>query len=433
MASVKDLGNGKYRVYFCVNNRRSSKTITAKNKKDAERQGIIMEEKIKETGSLDRKTKKEKESMYIVDLSERYMEYLMKRPNKIAEKTREKYEVLFKNNIIPYFKGYRVIEVGVLEVEKFIWYLGTPKAKIRKKHDKDTYDSSTISEIVKLLSGMLSKAVDWEIIESNPCDKVDMPVVEEKEIILYNDIELVELLTKLDEYTENQIIYGEDKGEELPRQKRKVMDLSKRLIVNIAVRTTARRGEVLALTRDDIDLVNRQIEFNKALLYTNGKKSYVRNRLKHGERKTIPIGDDLVQMIEEYYKELDILFEMANGEIKVSGRLFITMRKSNKTQPGDYQLPDPVSEWFKSFLRKKNLREISFHKLRSSGLSYLANNGMDIHTLAKIAGHSSIEPLMKYYIDIYDSSKRQIVDKFGELHSRVELSKKLDIANFKVS
>ena len=49
MASIKDMGNGKYRIFICdgfkpdgrVN--RTSKTIYAKSKKDAERQAQAME------------------------------------------------------------------------------------------------------------------------------------------------------------------------------------------------------------------------------------------------------------------------------------------------------------------------------------------------------------------------------------------------------
>ena len=83
MASVKHMKDNKYRAYFCVNRKRTSKVITAKSQKDAEKQADIMEYKLAETGRLDGETKKEKQGAYIVDLAERYMDYL---ENKKAKK-----------------------------------------------------------------------------------------------------------------------------------------------------------------------------------------------------------------------------------------------------------------------------------------------------------------------------------------------------------
>ena len=118
MASVKHMKDNKYRAYFCVNRKRTSKVITAKSVKDAEKQAIILEGKLAETGRLDGETKEEKQGSYIVDLSERYMKHLDGKPRGIAEKTRQKYQDLLNNNILPYFRGYKVTAIGVYEVEQ---------------------------------------------------------------------------------------------------------------------------------------------------------------------------------------------------------------------------------------------------------------------------------------------------------------------------
>ena len=84
MASVKHMKDNKYRAYFCVNRKRTSKVITAKSQKDAENKAAFLEGKIAETGRLDGETKEEKNGLYIVDLSERYMKHLDDKPRGIA-------------------------------------------------------------------------------------------------------------------------------------------------------------------------------------------------------------------------------------------------------------------------------------------------------------------------------------------------------------
>ena len=157
MASVKHMKDNKYRAYFCVNRKRTSKVIEAKSMKDAKRKADGMEGKLAETGRLDGETKEEKNGLYIVDLAERYMEYLRNKPKGIAEKTRQKYQDLLDNNILPYFRGYKVTAIGVYEVEQFQKFLGTPEARLKKKYSYQTYSQGTISEIFKLFYGMMKK------------------------------------------------------------------------------------------------------------------------------------------------------------------------------------------------------------------------------------------------------------------------------------
>ncbi|MPN32807.1 hypothetical protein SDC9_180287 [bioreactor metagenome] len=63
---------------------------------------------------------------------------------------------------------------------------------------------------------------------------------------------------------------------------------------------------------------------------------------------------------------------------------------------------------------------ITFHKLRSSCLTYLANNGTDLFTVAKVAGHSNTQTAEKYYVDGYDSNKAVAASTFDKLDDLVK-------------
>lgn len=425
MAHVKHMKDNKYRAYFCVNRKRTSKVITAKSQKDAEKQADRMEYKLAETGRLDGETKEEKNGLDIIDLAERYMDHLEKKKSKpIAEKTRQKYQDLLDNNIIPYFKGYKVTAIGVYEVEQFQSFLSTPEARIKKKYSTQTYSDGTISEIFKLFYGMMKKAVDWDIIEKNPCDKVERLVVDRKEIIFYTDDQLVELLDLIDQDTQAELARADEMDRRInfhpyTVQKIRVAALGKQLIVNLAVKTAARRGEILGLYREDINLIEKTVNYQREVLYTRTKDTYIKEGLKYGDSKLLYINDSLVEMISDYFYELDKLFELSNGVLEPNNLLFMTLKNNKKSKIGDIMFPDPVSEWFKLFLEMHNMPPITFHKLRTSSLCYLLNNGMSIFDTAKIAGHSNTQTLERYYAQIYKKNKIVAANKFDKLDDMV--------------
>lgn len=424
MASVKHMKDNKYRAYFCVNRKRTSKVIEAKSQKDAENKAAFLEGKIAETGRLDGETKKEKNGLYLVDLAERYMVHLAGKPKGIAEKTRQKYQDLLDNNILPYFRGYKVTAIGVYEVEQFQKFLSTPEARIKKKYSYQVYSQGTISEICKLLYGMMRKAVDWEIIEKNPCDKVEKLVADKKDIIFYTDDQLAELLDLVDQDTQAELARAHEMDKRInfhpfTVQKIRVKALGKQLIVNLAVKTAARRGEILGLQREDIDFTEKTVFYQREVLYTRTKSTYTKVGLKAGDTKLLYVNDSLIEMIQNYFHELDKLFELSDGVIKPNNLLFMTLNNTKKSKIGDIAPPDPVSEWFKLFIEMYKLPPITFHKLRTSSLCYLLNNGMSIFDASKIAGHSNTQTLERYYAQIYKKNKIIAANKFDKLDDMV--------------
>lgn len=430
MASIKHIRDNKYRAFFCVNRQRATKVITAKSQKDAEKQALIMEVKLTETGSLNGETRKAKNDLYVVDLAERYMDYLINKNKPIKEKTRQKYQDLLNNNILPYFKGYKVSAIDVYEVEKFLKFLGTPEARVNKSK-KRPYSQGTIKEIFTLFDCMMRKAVIWEIIESNPCDKVEKPVEVKKKIIYYNLEQMVELLHLIDKDTQSEldraaVMSERSNFQPYTIQKIIVSALMKQLIINLAIKTAARRGEILGLHREDINLEKKSITYRRSVLYTKEAGTYEEKGLKTKDMNEVYINDSLAELIRNYFKELDKLFKVSEEKLQPNDLLFMTLRNTKMSNLGDILFPDPISEWFKLFLVDHGMPLITFHKLRSSCLTYLANNGTDLFTVAKVAGHSNTEVAQKYYVDGYDSNKAMAASKFDKLDDLVQNTNKVE-------
>ena len=101
MASIKDMGNGKYRIFICdgfkpdgrVN--RTSKTIYAKSKKDAERQAQAMEVDFKRGQQIQFSS-----TPTFSELADKWRE--VEKPD-MAFKTQDRYEGMLKNFMLPLF------------------------------------------------------------------------------------------------------------------------------------------------------------------------------------------------------------------------------------------------------------------------------------------------------------------------------------------
>ena len=62
-----------------------------------------------------------------------------------------------------------------------------------------------------------------------------------------------------------------------------------------------------------------------------------------------------------------------------------------------------------------NLKPITYHKLRHSSISYMLYRGVDVYTVAKIAGHDSIDQIRKTYGHVYEASLQNAVNVFNDI------------------
>ncbi len=137
-----------------------------------------------------------------------------------------------------------------------------------------------------------------------------------------------------------------------------------------------RLGECSCLTTDDIDLAHKQIMLKAEI--TKGRK----DRVVFFSSKTEAIMRRWLQYKDRYI-DTDYLFPIKStgAHIEVSG--FETN--------------------FKHYLRRVGLKEtITPHCLRNNYAKRCLMNGMDIYTLSRILGHSSVSVTEQAYLDLTD-------------------------------
>jgi integrase len=132
-------------------------------------------------------------------------------------------------------------------------------------------------------------------------------------------------------------------------------------IVITAVNTGMRKGEILGLTWDNVDLKHGFI-----LLHMT----------KNGERREIPINDTLRSVFQSITRRLDIPYVFYDS---VTGKPYQDVKRS-----------------FNTALRRAGIKDFHFHDLRHTFASHLVMAGVDITTVSRLLGHKSLTMTLRY-------------------------------------
>ena len=160
-----------------------------------------------------------------------------------------------------------------------------------------------------------------------------------------------------------------------------------------------RRGEVLNLTVNDID-------FDKGKVIVQPKPdtdSTWRWVVKDKERRELPLIDSLAQLLA------DIIAGLPEGQ----PYLFLTteryehllkLKKSEKLIDRVAKCPEANfrRDW-KLICKRAAVEGVTFHDLRATCITEWFEQGMMPHEVQRLAGHSSIDTTMNYYVGIRES------------------------------
>ncbi|WP_250501614.1 site-specific integrase [Caballeronia sp. AZ7_KS35] len=128
-----------------------------------------------------------------------------------------------------------------------------------------------------------------------------------------------------------------------------------RPVVVFALETAARRGEILALTWDDVDLQNR---------------TAVLRVTKTGQPRRIPLSSACAAMLDALPRSLD-------------GRAFPVSMEALK-------------QAYERAVTRAGITNFTFHDLRHDALTKLAKQGLSVLELRAISGHTTANMLQRY-------------------------------------
>ena len=226
-------------------------------------------------------------------------------------------------------------------------------------------------DVYFLLKRVFREAICNEYMEKNPTDHIKAPKKIRKFVETFNGKQLEMLF---------------DSDTRLSR------------MFEFEVWTGLRRGEILALTWDNVDLENKLIYVCKTLVNTaNGGE--IQNTTKSRRDRVIPLNDRAIQILSEVYKrytQTGFVFVSENGNP-------ISLRNYTKL-------------FHKFFAQQQEkypeLIYLSPHKLRHSFATNILKSGADIDTTRELLGHVDISTTQRYI----HSDFEQMRDATDRLH-----------------
>ena len=299
-------------------------------------------------------------------------------------------EGLIRNYIIPF--------MGSMHLSEF-----TPKviAALYGKLQSDPKTSpSVMTNIHKLLHSAFEQAVLWEYVPRNPFRKANVPKAFPCEIPMLSVDEMKTLIQNCD----NQMLS---------------------IAIHLAFAGSLRKGEILALTWDDVD-------FQKGTIF-------VSKTLKRVRRDAVDVlnGKDILHQFPAAFDEGRTVTVLKRTKTQSSIRtvylpdyvLDVLRDWKERLKPAKRKQPDlvlrysngrPLSEETLPRLLEKQLLRlrlpvVSFHSLRHSSISYkLVLTGGNIKAVQGDSGHAQAEMITERYGHIIDSCRKQCAEDFEE-------------------
>ena len=294
----------------------------------------------------------------------------------LAPSTYKRYCRMLETRILPYFGHLYINKIKPTDIMQFYDLLSRDTQLVRKKSNngKKTLkplSGKTILEHHRLLRAMLHKAIYWQLIVSNPAERVQPPKAKKPKRRYYDDEQCKVLLENLTTLGEDQIKY--------------------KVAIILTVFTGVRLGELMGLEWQDVDFKTGIISINRSSQYLAEKGVFTKTPKTESSIRDVAIPEFVVTLLEEYkywYDNQKALF----GELWYdSNRLFVQT-------DGKPMHPSTISKWFEKFVEQIGLPVINFHGLRHTNATLLISQNIDVSVVAARLGHAQITTTYNFYV-----------------------------------
>ena len=294
----------------------------------------------------------------------------------LAPTTYKRYCRMLETRILPYFGHFYINKIRPTDIMKFYDLLEKDTQLVRKKGNngsktKKPLSGKTILEHHRLLRAMLHRAVYWQLIVSNPAERVQPPRVKKPKRRSYDDEQTKILLENLEKLT--------------------VEDTKYKVAIILTIFTGVRLGELMGLEWQDVDFRNGIISINRSSQYLSDMGVFTKVPKTESSIREIAIPEFIISLLEEYklwYEDQKSLY----GELWTnSDRLFVQA-------DGKPMHPSSISKWFAKYVGTIGLPVINFHGLRHTNASLLVAQNIDIAVVSARLGHAQISTTLDFYV-----------------------------------
>lgn len=356
MPAYKDKKTNTWYVKFNYKNWKGETKFTTKRGFSTKREATDYENeyKLHIAGNLD---------MTFKDFIEVYRE---DRYPRIRVSTSVSKDHIIDTKILPYFGKFKVTDIRPKDIVKWQNEL----LRYRNPRTGKPYSKTYLRSVHSQMSAIMNFAAKYYDLGENPVLKAGSIGISNSEEMLFWTLD--EYLLFADAIMEEPFFY---------------------YCFEVLYWTGIREGELLALTYDDFDFVNKTISITKTYQVVKGKEIISPPKTSKGIR--------IVSMPDRLCEEMKDYFEMCYD--KGGNRAFATSKHSLKKA-------------MKRGAGQAGVKEIRIHDLRHSHISLLISLGFSPVEIAKRGGHESITITLRY-AHMFPSAQKDMMDKLNRLTS----------------
>ena len=280
-----------------------------------------------------------------------------------GNKTFTRYEQLLRKHICA--------RIGATPIQKL---RAADLQRVYAAMSKDGLADRTRLHAHRVVHRMLRHAAQWGVVHQNVAALVDAPTVTSKEIEILPAAQVQIILETLRERS----LY---------------------LIAAVALGTGMRRGELLALRWQDVDLDGAKLRVERSLEQTTrGGLVFRAPKTRHGRRTITLPASTVVELRAHWRVQQERRLALGLGKAPDDALVFAAWDSSVRSPNGF------TKEWSRA-MAKAGLA-ITFHSLRHTHASTLIAAGLDVLTISRRLGHGSPAITLGIYGHLFKTDDR---------------------------
>ena len=309
-------------------------------------------------------------------------EYVQDAKDRVAPTTYNTYRYILEGHIEPFFSKLPKQDLSNLTARDITNYYNS----LRKKG----LSESTVAKHHQVLAAAFNQAMREEKISTNIMTGVKHPTEDYYEVNFY-DIDQLGILLKA---AKDSSIYTE---------------------ILLAVFLGLRRGEILGLKWDSVDLERKTVKIHMNVTPARddtGKETiFIREKMKTRKSvRNLILPDSLAQYLRILKEEQKRRKQKMGNYYSSDFDGFVCV-----DQLGVLHRPNYVTQSFKKVLRSNNLPDIRFHDLRHSCATMLLSLGFNMKAVQEQLGHTQYATTANTYAHVYDKTKHEIAAMAGSV------------------
>ena len=293
------------------------------------------------------------------------------KPN-IRISTANRYQLMVEQYTIPRIGSIKLTKLTAHDLQKLYKDL-LENGRIDRKsgHGNPGLSSTTVRSLHLMLHSAFERAVKERLILRNPTEDCIAPKVQKIEMQILPPEHIKDYLEAADRRGLLPMFY---------------LELSSGL----------RRGELLALQWEDLNVKEQILTVNKQVTRMEGELDVTEPKTKNSVRKVALSQQAVDLLVQEHKQHPDnpILFP--------------------SPRTGGYWSPDAVSRINRKLLKNAGIEEhVRFHDLRHTFATMAISSGVDVKTLSSMLGHFSAGFTLDTYTHITNEMQSGAAEKIG--------------------